>query len=134
MKTIITTLFLASLLAGCMNLLHTPAEMRSSADGHIEFATTKNYETTYRNIVNCARGEWENRLFRVHGDLFPDGTASITVGAFGAFMSGLLLQIDIKGSKENSQTTVYYLNDAWKAKTPMIKEWAESGDKQCTAL
>lgn len=132
MKTILSAVLLSVLLASCANL-HTPAEMRNGAAGHIEFSTAKNYETTYRNIVGCA-SEWESRMFRVHSDLFADGTASITVGAFGALVSGIMLQIDIKGDKENSQTTVYYLNDAWKAKTPMIKQWAESGDKQCATL
>lgn len=132
MKTILAA-FLSVLLASCANL-HTPAEMRSGAAGHIDFSTAKSYETTYRNIVGCARSEWEGRMGRVNGDLYSDGTASITVGMATELVKGIMLQIDIKGFKENSQTTVYYLNDAWKAKTPMIKEWAESGDKQCATL
>lgn len=63
-----------------------------------------------------ARECWDSGAYRVRGDIFSTGDASITIGVFNGWVSGILLQIDLRAVQAGSEAKAFAISPSWEEK------------------
>lgn len=52
----------------------------------------------------------------MRGDIFSTGDASITIGVFNGWVSGILLQIDLRAVQAGSEAKAFAISPSWEEK------------------